>query len=73
MLIFVKQNGYMLYNIKSVTNGEYLDTYDLKAGKVTTIICKEIAPSWDKEEARNICKELNASTNHVWKIDEVKE
>jgi len=63
----------MKYNILSIINWEYLDTFDLTAGKVTTIICKEIAPDWEKEEARNICKELNASTNHVWKIDEVKE
>ena len=67
----------MKYNILSITNGEYLDTFNLDgdglSNKVTTIICKEIAPNWEKEEARNICKELNASTNHVWKIDEVKE
>ena len=72
MRIFVKQIGYMLYNILSITNNEYLDIYEPNM-VVKTIQCKEIAPSWGKEEARNICKELNASTNHVWKIDEVIE
>ena len=38
----------MLYNVLSITNNEYLDTYEPNM-VVKTIQCKEIAPSWSKE------------------------
>ena len=80
IVVSLYQQNRMRYNILDITSGEYLDTHNLNdigtecalsTGKVTTIICKEIAPDWDKIEARKICMSLNSNTSHIWKIEEV--
>ena len=69
-------------HIKSMISGEYLDTFPdlidrnnteclISMGKVTTLICKEIAPDFELTEARNICKILNTETSHIWKTEDM--